>query len=137
MSKSFGLAGWRLGYLVYPLVLHPALRSLQDTIPTHAAIVSQVVGKAALEKGSEVGREGKEGREGEEKNNNKSHNSDKQKHMSNSFTPLSLYKVGQNPSPRSHTLSRANVVPPLQALPCNRSHPGRLLLPRAVTHSGG
>lgn len=49
MSKSFGLAGWRLGYMVYPLALHPALRSLQDTIPTHAAIVSQEVGKAALE----------------------------------------------------------------------------------------
>jgi aspartate/methionine/tyrosine aminotransferase len=93
MSKSFGLAGWRLGYLVYPLVLHPALRSLQDTIPTHAAIVSQVVGRAALEEGSEVGREvGREGgREGKRRATTKvttaTNKSIQVLHIPNSFSP--------------------------------------------------
>jgi aspartate/methionine/tyrosine aminotransferase len=53
-SKSYGMAGWRLGYLVYPRGLKTALRSLQDTIPTHAAMVSQAVGLAALGAGREV-----------------------------------------------------------------------------------
>ncbi|TFJ81444.1 hypothetical protein NSK_007405 [Nannochloropsis salina CCMP1776] len=52
-SKSYGMAGWRLGYLVYPRGLKTALRSLQDTIPTHAAMVSQAVGLAALGAGRE------------------------------------------------------------------------------------
>lgn len=82
MSKTFGLAGWRLGYLVYPLVLQPALRSLQDTIPTHAAIVSQVVGRAALEEKNEVGRKGKGGREKPREKNGpqKCHITDEQNH---------------------------------------------------------
>ena len=49
MSKSYGMAGWRLGYMVYPKHLHPAMRSLQDTIPTHATIASQQVGLAAMD----------------------------------------------------------------------------------------
>jgi aspartate/methionine/tyrosine aminotransferase len=52
MSKSFGMAGWRVGYLVYPRNvpgLHDAMRSLQDTIPTHAANAAQAVARAAMD----------------------------------------------------------------------------------------
>lgn len=47
-------------YLVYPEAIHQALRSLQDTMPTHCSIASQVVAAAALDPtggggGSEVG----------------------------------------------------------------------------------
>ena len=36
-SKSYGLAGWRLGYMVYPAGLHGEMLKVQDTLPTHAA----------------------------------------------------------------------------------------------------
>lgn len=47
-SKSFGLAGWRVGYVVYPEALHAAMLSIQDTLPTHAALYSQRLAHAAL-----------------------------------------------------------------------------------------
>ena len=50
MSKSFGLAGWRLGYVVYPKgPMHQAMRCIQDTIPTHASMATQQVGLGALD----------------------------------------------------------------------------------------
>lgn len=47
-SKSFGLAGWRVGYVVYPEALHAPMLSIQDTLPTHAALYSQRLAHAAL-----------------------------------------------------------------------------------------
>lgn len=52
LSKSYGLAGWRLGYMVYPARLDKALVKIQDTIPTHASMAAQRVGLAAVSKGS-------------------------------------------------------------------------------------
>lgn len=49
MSKVYGLAGWRVGALVYPRRLSVHLRKVQDTIPTHTAVASQVAALAALE----------------------------------------------------------------------------------------
>lgn len=49
MSKTFGLAGWRVGYIVYPDYLDPEMRKIQDTIPTHSSRVSQDVAKEVLE----------------------------------------------------------------------------------------
>lgn len=42
MSKLYGMAGWRVGAIVYPKILSSQLRKVQDTIPTHAPIVSQI-----------------------------------------------------------------------------------------------
>jgi aromatic aminotransferase len=49
MSKVYGLAGWRVGALLYPKCLSVHLRKMQDTIPTHATILSQVVALRAFE----------------------------------------------------------------------------------------
>jgi aspartate/methionine/tyrosine aminotransferase len=49
MSKIYGMAGWRIGALVYPQHLSEQLRKVQDTIPTHAAMISQVAAYHALE----------------------------------------------------------------------------------------
>ena len=46
LSKSFGMPGWRVGYVVFPSVLTADFRKIQDTNPTHAPIISQ---KLALE----------------------------------------------------------------------------------------
>lgn len=48
MSKSFGIPGWRVGYLVAPKYLSEHLRKLQDTIPTHATMLSQKLAIACL-----------------------------------------------------------------------------------------
>lgn len=42
MSKVFGMAGWRVGAVVYPKTLSTEMRKIQDTIPTHAPIPSQI-----------------------------------------------------------------------------------------------
>lgn len=49
MSKSYGMAGWRVGYMCYPDALDAALVKVQDTIPTHAAACSQLLAEAALD----------------------------------------------------------------------------------------
>jgi aspartate/methionine/tyrosine aminotransferase len=48
MSKVYGMAGWRVGALLYPKELSVHLRKVQDTIPTHATMVSQVAAYHAL-----------------------------------------------------------------------------------------
>ncbi|CAM9658966.1 unnamed protein product, partial [Choristocarpus tenellus] len=48
MSKSFGLAGWRVGYAVYPAWAGDNMVKVQDTLPTHASIAGQRVALAAL-----------------------------------------------------------------------------------------
>lgn len=49
LSKIFGMAGWRVGYVVYPKCLSGSMRKLQDTIPTHSTILSQKLALKCLE----------------------------------------------------------------------------------------
>jgi len=41
LSKCFGMAGWRVGYAVFPSIITDDFRKIQDTNPTHATILSQ------------------------------------------------------------------------------------------------
>lgn len=50
-SKAFGMAGWRVGYLVAPAALEDALGKIQDTSLICASIVSQRAAVAALQVG--------------------------------------------------------------------------------------
>lgn len=47
-SKSFGLAGWRVGYLSYPAHLHQSFLKVQDTFPTHATVLSQEIAERCV-----------------------------------------------------------------------------------------
>ena len=47
-SKAYGMAGWRVGYLAYPRALRDQMRKIQDTVPTHTAILSQKLALLAL-----------------------------------------------------------------------------------------
>jgi len=64
MSKSFGMPGWRVGYIAYPTNndidnnnnkdkecndLTLSLRKIQDTIPTHVTMLSQILSLHCLD----------------------------------------------------------------------------------------
>lgn len=51
LSKSHGLASWRIGYLLAPRALLPALLKIQDTALICAPVISQWVAVAALNQG--------------------------------------------------------------------------------------
>jgi aspartate/methionine/tyrosine aminotransferase len=51
LSKAFGFAGWRVGYMVYPAHLAPAMIKSQDTILICPSIASQAAAVAALDVG--------------------------------------------------------------------------------------
>ena len=51
MSKAYGFAGWRIGYMTYPDHLASAMMKSQDTILVCPPVVSQVAAQAALEVG--------------------------------------------------------------------------------------
>jgi aspartate/methionine/tyrosine aminotransferase len=51
MSKAYGFAGWRIGYMVYPARLASAMSKIQDTILICPPIVSQAAAIAALDVG--------------------------------------------------------------------------------------
>jgi aspartate/methionine/tyrosine aminotransferase len=51
LSKAYGFAGWRIGYVVYPEHLASALMKSQDTILICPPIASQLAAAAALEVG--------------------------------------------------------------------------------------
>ena len=55
-SKSYGLASWRVGYMVAPRRLLRALEKSQDTILICPPVVSQVAAAGALDAGSEYCR---------------------------------------------------------------------------------
>lgn len=57
MSKSYGLAGWRVGALLYPKRIAREMRKVQDTIPTHGARLSDMVAYAALTEDPRTGTE--------------------------------------------------------------------------------
>lgn len=52
LSKAYGLAGWRVGYMVIPEELFEAVAKIQDTILICAPRVSQAAALAALDAGS-------------------------------------------------------------------------------------
>ncbi|MGE3959541.1 MAG: pyridoxal phosphate-dependent aminotransferase [Vicinamibacterales bacterium] len=51
LSKAYGFAGWRVGYVVYPEGLHGAMMKCQDTILINPTMASQVGAEAALRVG--------------------------------------------------------------------------------------
>lgn len=51
LSKAYGFAGWRIGYMVYPEHLEPGIAKSQDTIAICPAVISQAAAVAALDVG--------------------------------------------------------------------------------------
>lgn len=51
MSKAYGMAGWRLGYMAVPPELLTPIRKIQDTNPICPSLVSQAAAMVALEEG--------------------------------------------------------------------------------------
>ena len=51
LSKAYGFAGWRIGYMAYPEHLDAAMMKSQDTILICPTVVSQLAAIAALETG--------------------------------------------------------------------------------------
>lgn len=51
LSKAFGFAGWRIGYVVYPAALFSAMMKSQDTILINPTMAAQVGAEAALRVG--------------------------------------------------------------------------------------
>jgi aspartate/methionine/tyrosine aminotransferase len=51
LSKAYGFAGWRIGYMVYPEHLESAMLKSQDTILICPPVVSQIAAAAALDVG--------------------------------------------------------------------------------------
>jgi aspartate/methionine/tyrosine aminotransferase len=51
LSKAYGFAGWRIGYMAYPEALADAIAKVQDTILVCAPVISQVAAVAAMDVG--------------------------------------------------------------------------------------
>src|SRR6476619_488957 len=51
LSKAYGFAGWRIGYMTYPEHLSAAIAKIQDTILVCPPVASQVAAIAALDAG--------------------------------------------------------------------------------------
>jgi aspartate/methionine/tyrosine aminotransferase len=51
LSKAYGFAGWRIGYMVYPEQLHDAIAKVQDTVLVCPPVISQIAAVAAMEVG--------------------------------------------------------------------------------------
>jgi aspartate/methionine/tyrosine aminotransferase len=51
LSKAYGFAGWRIGYMAYPEHLAAALAKVQDTILVCPPVASQIAAIAAIEVG--------------------------------------------------------------------------------------
>jgi aspartate/methionine/tyrosine aminotransferase len=51
LSKAYGFAGWRIGYMVYPEHLAAAMMKSQDTILVCPPVISQIAAAAALDVG--------------------------------------------------------------------------------------
>jgi aspartate/methionine/tyrosine aminotransferase len=57
LSKAYGFASWRIGFMVIPARLFPAVRKIQDTILICPTVISQFVAAAAMQVGSSYCRE--------------------------------------------------------------------------------
>lgn len=53
LSKAYGFASWRIGYMVIPLHLREAVRKIQDTLLICPPVISQSVAIGALQVGRE------------------------------------------------------------------------------------
>jgi aspartate/methionine/tyrosine aminotransferase len=51
MSKAYGLASWRVGWMVYPSTLEPALRKIQDTLIICPPVIAQFAAAGAMSLG--------------------------------------------------------------------------------------
>jgi aspartate/methionine/tyrosine aminotransferase len=51
LSKAYGFAGWRIGYMAYPEALESAIAKVQDTILVCPPVISQAAAVAAMEVG--------------------------------------------------------------------------------------
>jgi len=51
LSKAYGLAGWRVGYMVYPMDLAAAMAKIQDTILICTPVIAQRAALAAMQAG--------------------------------------------------------------------------------------
>jgi aspartate/methionine/tyrosine aminotransferase len=51
LSKNFGMASWRVGYVVYPMGLDDAMTKVQDTNLICAPVISQLLAIDVLKKG--------------------------------------------------------------------------------------
>jgi len=51
LSKAYGFAGWRIGYMAYPARLAGAMMKIQDTVLICPPVVSQIAAGAALDVG--------------------------------------------------------------------------------------
>jgi aspartate/methionine/tyrosine aminotransferase len=51
LSKTYGMAGWRIGYMSYPQRLAAAMAKVQDTVLICPPVISQVTAAAAMETG--------------------------------------------------------------------------------------
>ena len=51
LSKAYGFAGWRIGYMVYPDALASAIAKVQDTVLVCPPMISQIAAVAAMEVG--------------------------------------------------------------------------------------
>lgn len=56
LSKSFGFASWRIGYMVVPSTLEQAVRKVLDTVIICPPVISQYAALGALEAGGEYCR---------------------------------------------------------------------------------
>ena len=57
LSKAYGMAGWRCGYMVIPAHLETAVKKIQDTNLVCPPVISQIAARAALQVGSQWCRE--------------------------------------------------------------------------------
>jgi aspartate/methionine/tyrosine aminotransferase len=56
LSKAYGFASWRIGYMLVPKALFPAIRKIQDTNVICPAVVSQYAAIGALKAGAAYAR---------------------------------------------------------------------------------
>lgn len=51
LSKAYGFASWRIGYMVFPSGLEQSIKKIQDTVLICPPVISQVAAVAALQAG--------------------------------------------------------------------------------------
>ncbi len=56
LSKAYGFAGWRIGYMAYPARLNDAILKVQDTVLVCPPVISQIAAIAAMEVGPQYPR---------------------------------------------------------------------------------
>jgi aspartate/methionine/tyrosine aminotransferase len=57
LSKAYGFAGWRIGYMVYPAALDPAVAKVQDTVLVCPPVISQAAAVEAMAVGPAYSRQ--------------------------------------------------------------------------------